>query len=771
MGGGSAARRRTQRLVEGVTRATIRLLQGTDWDSSVADALPILGEAIGVDRVYIYEHLAGPDSPRPLVRLRFSWPRRLRPETPIEIPYVELGFGSWYERLAAGESVQCTHSSLESPARDFLERVGTRAALVVPIRVEDAFWGVVGFDDCHRERRWSAEEEGVLAAAAASLGAALRRARDESALRREVEAIRRHEEQLAALLDVSRAVAGTLDLEEILDAVQRRTAVSLACDATVTFYWDRQRRRYRMIAQHGLSEPMVERLGELELEPEEGVAGLLRDQPVVCLTGDDPFLAELQRRFPISHLLAARLRVRGRLLGGLVAVRGSGTPPFDASQATLFEGIAAQLAVALEAAELYRAQREEAATFRALVEVGRELIRSLSGPDLLDRLCQVTARILECDFAHTWLRDETTEEYHLVAGAGDSPEVFESMRAVRIPEKLVEGLLRRLASDDMVQIIMSEPQDLLPADLPRRYGIRSALYLALRSPSGLRGILTAGHYRRERRFGPQQERIARGVAQLASLALENAALVEALSRANRLKSEFVATISHELRTPLNVIMGYTDLLREGVFGPVTGEQEETLDRIERSARELLDLINTILDLSRLDAGRLPVERRRVRLPEFVTSLEEETGELRAKPGVSYRREIAEDLPELVTDPVKLKVIVKNLLQNAFKFTDRGHVKLRVQKGGPGIEIAVEDTGIGIAPEMREAIFEAFRQAEASLTRRHGGAGLGLYIVRRLVELLGGSVAVESEVGCGSTFLVQLPLRPPGPPEPSDTARP
>jgi signal transduction histidine kinase len=215
-------------------------------------------------------------------------------------------------------------------------------------------------------------------------------------------------------------------------------------------------------------------------------------------------------------------------------------------------------------------------------------------------------------------------------------------------------------------------------------------------------------------------------------------------------------MSHELRTPLNVIMGYGDLLREGEFGSISSEQREILQRIDTSARQLLELINATLDLSRLEGGKFILERAPVSVDDVVGAVDAETRDLQQKPGVSVTWHVAPRLPRVYTDPLKLKVVLKNLVANALKFTEHGDVAIRAVRRAGGVEIAVSDTGIGIPPDTQAIIFEPFRQAERSMTRRYGGVGLGLYIARRLVDLLGGTISVESDVGRGSTFRVRLP---------------
>jgi PAS domain S-box-containing protein len=232
---------------------------------------------------------------------------------------------------------------------------------------------------------------------------------------------------------------------------------------------------------------------------------------------------------------------------------------------------------------------------------------------------------------------------------------------------------------------------------------------------------------------------------------------EAAEAADRLKSEFLSTMSHELRTPLHVILGYTDMLLDGAVGDLPSQQMDIVRRIERNSRVLFDLITMVLDLNRLETGGLPVDVRSVQAAALLSEVQAELQGLCGQSGLACTWRVAPGLPPFHTDPGKLKVVLKNLVSNAVKFTEAGSVTVAAEEQQGGIEFSVTDTGIGIPAEAQAYIFEPFRQGDGATARAYGGSGLGLHIVRRLLEVLGGRIRVESVVGQGSTFRVWLPM--------------
>jgi signal transduction histidine kinase len=260
---------------------------------------------------------------------------------------------------------------------------------------------------------------------------------------------------------------------------------------------------------------------------------------------------------------------------------------------------------------------------------------------------------------------------------------------------------------------------------------------------------------REREARVSSER-ARTDAEAAKVEAEEAR-AEAES-ANGAKSDFLAVMSHELRTPLSAIMGYQELLADGITGPINEQQSQQLGRIKASARHLLSLIDEILTFTRIDAGREEVALERASLSTLLEPAAELVESLARARGLHIEVMLPPHEITVETDPVKVKQMLVNLLSNAVKFTDRGRIILSGDQHGDQLVITVQDSGIGISPDHFERIFEPFWQVEQKATRRAGGTGLGLTVTRRLALLLGGDVTVKSEPGEGTTFTIYLPMR-------------
>jgi two-component system, sensor histidine kinase len=255
--------------------------------------------------------------------------------------------------------------------------------------------------------------------------------------------------------------------------------------------------------------------------------------------------------------------------------------------------------------------------------------------------------------------------------------------------------------------------------------------------------------------------------QAAELEAKNLELEEERRRVelqSRAKSDFLAGMSHELRTPLNAIIGFSELLTQGLAGPLNDKQCEFVEHVLASGRHLLTLVNDVLDLSKVEAGRLSLDREMVELGSIVEAVKGVIGGLSVKQGVELSVAVPEDLPQVSCDPVRIKQVLYNLMSNAIKFTPRGgRVALVASRTDTFIDIAVSDTGIGIAEKDLPRLFREFEQIKPTSGSKPEGTGLGLALTRRLITMHGGSVEARSRLGEGSTFTVRLPIQPEGQP--------
>jgi signal transduction histidine kinase len=297
-----------------------------------------------------------------------------------------------------------------------------------------------------------------------------------------------------------------------------------------------------------------------------------------------------------------------------------------------------------------------------------------------------------------------------------------------------------------------------------RLGYQSLLAVPLLLDQKIMGALTI--YRRQTgTFAPEVVNLLQTFATQSVLAIQNARLFREiedkgrqLEAANRHKSEFLANVSHELRTPLNAIIGFSEVLLEKLFGQLNDKQNEYVDDILSSGRHLLSLINDILDLSKIEAGRMELENTTFDLPLAIENALLLVRERASRHGIKLDRAIDERLGDFTGDERKIKQILVNLLSNAVKFTPGGgQVKVDATLSDSAVIVSVIDTGIGIAKEDQEVVFEEFRQASGNYARKREGTGLGLTLTRRFVEMHGGKIWVESELGKGSSFTFTLPM--------------
>ncbi|HET9885397.1 MAG TPA: GAF domain-containing protein, partial [Candidatus Binatia bacterium] len=459
---------------------------------------------------------------------------------------------------------------------------------------------------------------------------------------------------------------------------------------------------------------------------------------------------------------------------GAILIRRTEVKPFTDKQIALLKTFADQAVIAIENVRLFqeleartRELMESVEELKALGEVGQAVSSSLDLETVLETIVARAVDLSGTDCGVIYEFDEAAQEFNLRASHRMEEEAVEVLKATRI--RAGEGAAGRAAiSRAPVQIPDTfdarERSTSRIRPLLNRMGYRSLLTVPLLREQKILGGLTVWR-RKAGEFDPEVVNLLQTFATQSALAIHNAQLfreIQAKGReleaANRHKSEFLANVSHELRTPLNAIIGFSEVLLEKLFGELNDKQNEYVDDILSSGRHLLSLINDILDLSKIEAGHMELELTTFDLPNALDNALVLIRERASRHGVRLERVVDEQLGEFRGDERKIKQVLVNLLSNAVKFTpEGGKIQVRAGLDNGAVKISIRDTGIGIAPEHHETIFEEFRQVGSDYARKREGTGLGLTLTKKFVEMHGGRIWVESEPGKGSTFTFTLPI--------------
>jgi signal transduction histidine kinase/HAMP domain-containing protein len=379
---------------------------------------------------------------------------------------------------------------------------------------------------------------------------------------------------------------------------------------------------------------------------------------------------------------------------------------------------------------------------------------------VLDVVAENAARLCEATNAQIFRFDGNVLK--LVANYGDFPTIIQERAAVRgtvIGRAFIDGVAIHV-HDLAAELETEFPQSREPQ---QRFGQRTVLATPLLREGLPVGVVVIRRTE-VRPFSDKQIALLKTFADQAVIAIENVRLFNEiqeksrqLEAANKHKSEFLARVSHDLRTPLNAIIGFTRIVLRKLEGQLPNLQKENLQKVLISSEHLLNLINGLLDLAKIDAGKMDVIAETFRLEDIINMTTATVEPLLKDGRVRIVRDIAAGLPPLKTDRDKLKQILFNLLSNAAKFTEQGEIRVSAVRENGTLKLAVSDTGIGMKPEALEHIFEEFQQAEKTTSSRYGGTGLGLAIVKKFVNLMGGDIVAESEQGKGSKFTITLPM--------------
>ncbi len=587
-------------------------------------------------------------------------------------------------------------------------------------------------------------------------------------------------EELQALGEVGQAVSGSLDIESVLTSIVSHAVELSRADAGTIYEFDEAAQVFVPRANYGMGKELIEALRQSRIRVgEAGIGQAAATRAAVQipdLQHESNYLLAHLRDAGYRAFLAVPLLRKGHVIGGLV-IRRKVAGTFPQPVVDLLQTFATQSVIAIQNARLFREIDEKS---RALEELSRNqeqiyrLSTSLQEPlslaEQLTRVLDAARQVVGLDRLYIWTLSVAGDGLMVSAQAGFGERDWQGLVGATIPIDEAGALAVAWRDGERLLFTDSNP-------LPQKYRlhhpysalaglrVKSFLVVPMIARGRTVGVLAADNRVSRAPIPAHTVDLLQTFAAQAAVAVENARLFQEiqdksqqLEVASQHKSEFLANMSHELRTPLNAIIGFSEVLTERMFGELNEKQDEYLKDIYASGQHLLSLINDILDLSKIEAGRMELEPTDFDLSGAIDNALTLVRERAGRRGIMLGRAIDERVGTIRADERKVKQVLLNLLSNALKFTpEGGRIDVRAAVGDGVVEVSVADTGVGIAPEDQETVFEEFRQV-GTADKKVEGTGLGLALSRKFIELHGGRIWLKSQVGTGSTFTFTIPVR-------------
>jgi signal transduction histidine kinase/CheY-like chemotaxis protein len=698
----------------------------------------------------------------------------------------------WVTGRAVVDGATVHVADLSTSERDFpqgaayAKQMGHRTTLATPLLREGIAIGVILIRRME-VRPFTAKEIEILRTFADQAVIAIENVRLFQELQARTRELTRSVEELQALSAVSRAVSSTLDLQTVLDTVVSRAVQLSGAHGGVIYEYEEGPQEFHLRASHRLEDELAAGVRAAPIRLGEGAVGQAATTRAPVQVADilDERKYTLTRvravmtRLGYRSLLAVPLLLEQRIMGALTVWRQE-AGNFAPEIVSLLQTFAAQSVLAIQNARLFREIDAKSRELESLSQNMEQLYRlstalqePLSLGEQLTRVLDAARQVVRLDRLYSWTLTPEGDGLAVTAGAGFTEKDWGPIEGVTIPLQEA-GAIAAACREGVPRLYTAENP--LPAGLRLRapysaltgLRVKSFLVIPMIARGRTVGVLAADNKVSRAPIPPQTVDLLQTFAAQAAVAVENARLFQEiqdkgreLEVASRHKSQFLANMSHELRTPLNAIIGVSEMLLEDAQAAAQPDQIEAHERILRAGRHLLALINDILDLSKIEAGKLELSLESVAVVPLVEDVLATIRPLAAKNGNKVDVECPADAGVIRADPTRLRQALLNLASNASKFTERGRIRVTVTRqpddlGRDWVSMAVSDTGIGMTAEQMGRLFEEFTQADASTTRRYGGTGLGLAISRRLCRLMGGDITVASTPGQGSTFTIRLP---------------